>query len=455
MRKEKGLNLWYGRVAKPNLPGGETIITNHHTIQTLAAIIENLPIGTNLALLQFMWMLVSGRLLASRGALFPALKATGLAEDAVRRAWAAFRGGVWCIELLLRVWQDHVEGMPEWQYHEYEGYQPVGVDITAFFRPSLKRCPSKHYHPLAERAIPAVIMGIVGQVGSLNGQRLALPREFLRVEPDDSSEAGLRVHLIEQAVRRLNANEAGIFDAGFKLKEVHAANLKRYVIRLPKNFTARRNEVMPYNNIGRRPTYGEWVRPLSRQYDGHQIAATPADREMSWLEDGRKIRAEIWEDLILPGVFPDPNNPTFWVVAIYDPLYSDPWLLATDLPIKPVSVKGLYQDRWPVEQIPLAAKHMAGAHRQFVSAQESIHRLPELALLAGSLQSFLAATFPATPTGFWDRNPRQTSGRLRRALANAVFPSSYPLPARIRKKNSVTDHLPKGILAHRRSPSPF
>lgn len=455
MRKEKGLNLWYGRVAKPNLPGGETIITNHHTIQTLASIIENLPIGTNLALLQFMWMLVSGRLLASRGALFPALKATGLAEDAVRRAWAAFRGGVWCIELLLRVWQDHVEGMPEWQYHEYEGYQPVGVDITAFFRPSLKRCPSKHYHPLAERAIPAVIMGIVGQVGSLNGQRLALPREFLRVEPDDSSEAGLRVHLIEQAVRRLNANEAGIFDAGFKLKEVHAANLKRYVIRLPKNFTARRNEVMPYNNIGRRPTYGEWVRPLSRQYDGHQIAATPADREMSWLEDGRKIRAEIWEDLILPGVFPDPNNPTFWVVAIYDPLYSDPWLLATDLPIKPVSVKGLYQDRWPVEQIPLAAKHMAGAHRQFVSAQESIHRLPELALLAGSLQSFLAATFPATPTGFWDRNPRQTPGRLRRALANAVFPSSYPLPARIRKKNSVTDHLPKGILAHRRSPSPF
>ena len=455
MRKEKGLNLWYGRVAKPNQPGGETIIANHHTIQTLAAIIENLPIGTNLALLQFMWMLVSGRLLASRGALFPALKATGLADDAVRRAWAAFRSGVWCIEFLLRVWQDYVEGLPGWQYHKYESYQPVGVDITAFFRPSLKGCPSKHYHPLAEKAIPAVIMGIIGQIGSLNGQRLALPREFLRVDPNDSSEAGLRVHLIEQVVRRLNANEAGIFDAGFKLKEVHAANLKRYVIRLPKNFTARRNEVMPYKNIGRRPTYGEWVRPLSRQYDSHQIAATPADQEMSWLEDGRTIRAEIWENLILPGVVPNPKSPVFWVVAIYDPLYSEPWLLATDLPIKPISVKGLYQDRWPVEQIPLAAKHMVGAHRQFVSAQESIHRLPELALLAGSLQSFLAATLPATPTGFWDRTPRRTPGRLRRTLANAVFPSSFPLPVRIRKKNSVTDHLPKGIFGHRRSANPF
>jgi len=400
-------------------------------------------------------MLVSGRLLASRGALFPALKATGLADEVVRRAWAAFRGGVWRITYLLRVWREHVEGLPGWYYHEYEGYQPVGVDITAFFRPRLKRCPSKHYHPLAEKAIPAVIMGIIGQVGSLNGQRLALPQEFIRIKPKDGSEAGLRLRLIEQVVRKLNANEVGIFDAGFKLKELHTANLKRYVIRLPKNFTARRNKVMSFKNIGRRPTYGEWVRPLSRQYDGNQIASTPADQEMSWQEDRRTIRAEIWEDLILPNMVPDPKNPIFWVVAIYDPLYSEPWLLATDLLIKPISVKGLYQDRWPVEQIPLAAKHMVGAHRQFVSAQESIHRLPELALLAGSLQSFLAATFPATPTGFWDRTPRRTPGRLRRKLANAVFPSSYPLPARIRKKNSVTDHLPKGVLAHRRSANPF
>ena len=395
-------------------------------------------------------MLVSGRLLSSRGALFPALEATGLAGDAVRRSWAAFRGGVWCIAVLLRVWQSHVAGLPGWRYHEYEGYRPVGVDITAFFRPRLRRCPSKHYHPLAQKAIPAVTMGVVGQVGSLNGQRLAIPQEFLRVEPQDGSEARLQARLVEQVVRKLNRDEAGIFDAGFKLKELQVADLKRYVIRLPRNFTARRNQVAAYKNIGRRPTYGEWVRPLPRRYNGNEIAATPADREERWEEDGRIIRANIWENLIVPGAIPDPRNPTFWVVAIYDPLYSEPWLLATDLPIKPVSVKGLYQDRWPVEQIPLAAKHMVGAHRQFVFAQESIHRLPELALLAGSIQSFLAATMPAAPTGFWDRHPRRTPGRLRRALAEAVFPSACPLPTRIRKKSSVTDHLPKGIFGHRR-----
>ena len=59
---------------------------------------------------------------------------------------------------------------------------------------------------------------------------------------------------------------------------------------------------------------------------------------------------------------------------------------------------GVYRDRWPVEQIPLAAKQMVGAHRQFVHARESIQRLPERALLAGSLLSFLAATAPAVAT---------------------------------------------------------
>lgn len=74
---------------------------------------------------------------------------------------------------------------------------------------------------------------------------------------------------------------------------------------------------------------------------------------------------------------------------------------------------------------PLGAKQMIGAHRQFVFAEESIHRLPELTLLASSIQSYLAATFPATPTGFWDRHPIRTPGRLRRVLAGKLFPESY------------------------------
>jgi len=415
---------------------------------------ESLPIGTNLALLQFMWMLVSGHLLQSRGALFPALKATGLSDAAVRRAWAAFRGGVWQTAVLLRLWQVHIEGLPGWRYHQYDGYRAVSVDITAFYRPQLKDCPSKHYYAPAGKALPAVIMGVVGVTGRLHGQRLAVPREFLRVKLNDPSEKGLKIALLKQVRHKLADNEAAVMDAGFKLKAIQQAKIKGYVLRLSKNFTARRNVPAPQKEKGRPPTYGEWVRPLARTYNGNEIAATPPDQIVSWQEDGRDICAEIWNDLILPGIVPDKKNPTFRVVAIYDPLYTTPWLLATDLPLEPSIVNALYEDRWPVEQIPLAAKHMVGAHRQFVFAKQSIQRLPELALLAGSIQSFLAATMPVRPTGFWDRKPRRTPGRLRRMLFGRLFPSSYPLPERIRKKSSATDHLPKGILGHKRSKQP-
>lgn len=400
-----------------------------------------------------MWMLVSGHLLQSRGALFPALKATGLSNAGVRRAWAAFRGGVWQIAALLRLWQAHVEGLEGFAYHQHAGYRAVNVDITAFYRPQLQACPSKHYYAPAGKALPAVILGLAGVTGSLQGQRLAVPREILRVVPKDPSEASLQTALLKQVSRKLAVDEVAVLDAGFKLKALQQAGLTSYVLRLAKNFTARRNQPAPRKPKGRPPVYGQWVRPLACTYDGHQIAATKPDCVVTWQEQGRDIRAEIWTDLVLPGVVPEPHNETFQVVAIHDPLYSDPWLLATDLPLDAATVKALYSDRWPVEQIPLAAKHMVGAHRQFVFAAESIQRLPELALLAGSIQSFLAATLPVRPTGFWDRQPRRTPGRLRRALFGRLFPSSYPLPERIRKKGSLTEHLPKGVAAHRRKPA--
>jgi len=325
-------------------------------------------------------MLISGQLLASRGALFPGLKASGLSDEAARRAWAAFRGGVWRIAVLLRLWQAQIEGLPGWYYHRHGGYRAVPVDITAFYRPQLKGLESKHYYAPAGKALPAVVIGVVGVTGSLNGQRLAAPRDFLRVTTDDPGEKGLKTVLLEQVSRKLASDEAAIMDAGFKLRQVQQAGIQGYVLRLAKNFTARRNHPAPRKRKGRPPTYGEWVRPLARTYDGHEIAATPPDQVVSWQEDGCEIRAEIWKDLILPGILPDPKNPTFQVVAIHDLRYRQPWLLATDLRIEPAALKALYQDRWPVEQLPLAAKHTIGAHRQFVFAEESCHRLPELAL---------------------------------------------------------------------------
>jgi hypothetical protein len=418
-------------------------------MNVLVALTKDLPVGTNLALLHFFWMLVSGALLPQRGAIFPALQAIGLSEEATRRAWAAFRQGAWQTAIILRLWQEQIEGLPGWRVHRHEGYRAITVDVTAFWRPALRKCRSKHYHPVANRALPAVIFGVIGEVGQIGGQRLACPLAFERVHPKDPSESRLWQALLRWARRHLAADDVAVMDAGVKLADVQAAGLERYLLRLATNFTARRNWPLPYGGKGRKPVYGERIRPLKRTYKDKTIAANAPDRVENWTENGVPMRAEIWEDLVLPGVIPSPQAKTFRVYAIYDPAYTTPWLLATPLKLKAATVKAIYQDRWPVEQIPLAAKQMVGAHRQFVHADESIQRLPELALLAGSILSYLAATAPLAPTGFWDRQPKRTPGRFRRMLMGKSFPQSYPLPHQLRKKASDTDLLPKVILAHR------
>ena len=84
--------------------------TTTEVMAALCAVTQSLPIGTNLALLHFLWMLVSGQLLPSRGALFPGLKAMGLSTAAIRRAWAAFRYGAWRCATLLTLWQQGTRG---------------------------------------------------------------------------------------------------------------------------------------------------------------------------------------------------------------------------------------------------------------------------------------------------------------------------------------------------------
>jgi len=428
--------------------------TIHYTIQTLATVVESLPIGTNLALYQFLWMLISGALLASRGALFPALQEIGLGAAEVRRAWAAFRYGAWAIDPMLQTWQTHIEEQGKWPAHQYAGYYVKAVDITAYWRSSVKRIKSKHYDAQADRALPAVVFGLVGRVGSVGEQRMAVLSNLIRADLTDPSEHALQTELVKQVAMGLADDEIPVFDAGFKLKALYGAGLSRFVVRLAKNFAARRN-VLPDSSGGRPPEYGVIVRPLSRSYSGHLIERTPPDHVETWQNQGLEFRAEFWYDLVLTDCKVLAENQTFTVIAIYDPRFKEPWLLACPLKLNGPDYWGIYHDRWPIEQVPLASKHMVGAHRQFVFAEESCYRLPELSLLAGSIQTYLAATLPPIPTGFWDRNPKRTPGRLRRWLARVTF-SDLVLPEqdRIRKKASVTDHLPKGIRGHRRSKQP-
>ncbi len=293
-----------------------------------------------------------------------------------------------------------------------------------------------------------MVLGIVTRVGSLNGQRVAVISDLLCADLNSPSEATLKKQLLHQVAQTLADDEIPVLDAGFKIRELQS--LPRYLVRLAVNFTGRRNVLPPYTR-GRPREYGALVRPLPRKYKGKTLPATPPDRVERWTEEGLQFRAEFWDNLVLPDVKVHPDNPTFTVVAIYDPRFRQPLLLGCPLRLEGATLRGLFRDRWSVEQIPLAGKQMLGGARQFVFAPECCQRLPELNLLAGSIVTYLAATLPAVPTGFWDRHSKPTPGRLRRLLARTTFPKSWPSPGRIRKKASVFDPLPKGILGHRRT----
>jgi hypothetical protein len=243
-----------------------------------------------------------------------------------------------------------------------------------------------------------------------------------------------------------------VVDRGFGVRLLQAERVPAFVVRARKNFVARRAAVPDYAGKGRPPERGDWVRPLARSYAGKETPATPPDAVTTWTEDGVELRGETRLGLVLPDAAP--GGPTFRALAIHDPRYAEPLLLVTPQPLSARDARDLYHDRWPVEQLPLAGKQMVGAARQFVSEPETCQRLPELALVAGSVLTYLAATQPPIPAGFWDRNPKPTPGRLRRALAGCTFPGDYPLPERIRPKLTVTAHLRTGFFGQRRKRTP-
>ena len=278
--------------------------------------------------------------------------------------------------------------------------------------------------------------------------RFALPEAILTQQTEDLREKTLKKRTIQRAKQLLKPGQAAIFDAGFSPEELLEAEVGDFVVRGATNFTARRNYLPAYKGIGAPPKYGEIVRPLARTYKDKEIATTPCDDTARWKVGQRWLKASIWNHLVPKGN--KPGGKSLRCIVIVDPKYKHPLVLVTTLALTAYAVWCLYYDHWPIEQIPLCAKQMLGAVRSFVFAKESRVRLPVIALLAGSLLSYVAASSPVVATGFWDRCARATCGRLRRVLSGLHFRDLAAPAGQIRKKESVTGHLPKGVLGHRR-----
>src|SRR5712692_9289750 len=265
----------------------------------LGVILAEVPVGTNLGLFWLLWALISGRFLLSRGAVFPALADLGLPADAVRRSGAALAYGRWVIETLVRAWYQVVQQEDRWHAQRSEGFRPVACDLVGFFRPRLSGCLGTHDQSGADTALPAIVLAVVAAVGSVGKVRLPLVRLLLRADPGDRSAAALQRRAVTQAGAALQPSEVLVVDAGFGVATLLTAGVPRFVARVARNFTARRNVLPAAKGRGRRPAYGERVRPLPRTHKGKPIAATPPDATAQWVVAGRMVHAQVWDNLVL------------------------------------------------------------------------------------------------------------------------------------------------------------
>jgi hypothetical protein len=414
----------------------------YRTTLFLSQLVARLPIGTNLALAHLLFTLLAGHLLQSRGALFPALAATGLSDSQVRAAQAALRDGKWSIAYLLKRldWLLHKEHKAI--AHHINGWQPMPIDWVGFYRPRLKGCKTKHFNSQAQRALPAIELGMVAKLKKVENRLIASLVATTR--------SGDTVELLKAAKAQQGSKYVLLADSQVKIPHLHEANIERFVVRGATNLTFRRSIPRPAKPgaRGRKPTLGEVIRPLPRSFKGKLLPGNDADRvETFW--EGKYEVVGLWFDSLVVADCPL----VFSCLVIYHPKYKKPWVLLTDVQASAETVFLLYRCRWPVESLPQTGKELLGGHRSFVHSEVCTYRLPELCLLAASVSQYLSAISPAVATGFWDRNPVSTPGRFARALRGTPMPDFKRLQGvntRVRRKCSVHEHLPKGVLGHRR-----
>ena len=445
---------------------------NYRILNLIEQMVTVVPKGTALGLSDLSSAMFSGCFIESGGAVTPAVEAflrreikdEKEREARTRRAAKAVTYGNFNLPELMNKLREIIQAEGNWKPIVAQGYRVTSVDFTAFRRPAVKKLKTKAYVSDANRAVPAVPIGMIASVGKVNEQRVALLKNAVLTDLTVNDDSSHKKKLYKQVAIGLDKDEIAVFDAGFKLVEATETNIQRCLIRLAKNCTFGKTAgriPKRTSGKGRTPTQykAEIVRPLARKHGDKTLPATEADKTCTMTdESGREIEVHMWDKLYflerqLKGVTDKRKKQRLRhmplkVMAIYDPDYDEPLLVGTPLlSLKPEAAYKIYVARWPIEGLPQTGKYIlsGGTGTHYVHHPTAMQRLPTLALIFGSLLKYVAATLPPFRTGFWDRVLKPTYGRLLRHLKKV----GIPLSGQLSKKGSVTAHLPVGYDAIR------
>ncbi len=445
---------------------------NYRILSLIEQLVAVVPKGTALGLSDVISAMFSGYFIESGGAVTPAIEAflrqevkdEKEREARTRRAAKSITYGSYNLLELINKLREIIKTEGNWKPIVAQGYRITSVDFTPFRRIAVKKLKAKAYISEANRAVPAVSIGMIGSVGEVNGQRIALLKNTTVVDLTINDEPAHKKKVYKLVAKGLDKDEIAVLDAGFRLVEAAEADIERCLIRLAKNCTFGRTAgKIPERTAdkGRPPTQykAEIVRPLARKHGGKTIPATEADKTCKIVdESGRELDVQIWENVYFlerhlkevadERIKKKLRHMSLKVMAIHDPDYDHPLLVGTPLlTLKPEAAREIYIARWPVEGLPQTGKYIlsGGKGTHYVHHPTAMERLPVLSLIFGSLLKYVAATLPPFRTGFWDKVVKPTYGRLLRHLKKV----GIPLSRQLFKKESVTAHLPVGYDAIR------
>ena len=412
-------------------------------------------VGTDLSLFQVCASIARGCLRASRGAIIPALETHLHDQKAVSRAHGALYAGQWAPAAFIQATMETLcATFPQLKPVSVAGYTLRPIDMSAIFRPKWVQCPTKHYTSVAGRALAAVPFGLHGAVYETpEGKRVVLPSAFVLAEAKDPSHKAHRTTLLASARAHQQTQDLLVADREFLPSLLLAAGCQGFLTRGRANLTGARGDIPPYSGTGRPPTRRpELVRPLPGTWKEKVLPATPPDEVQVFTKDARTIRAEIYrqvfvresvgqalEDTLSAEALHRVRNTPLNIIVLYDPAYKTPALYVTDvLSLQAADIYAIYPCRWPIELIPQTGKTLLGGGTEFVHSSTSSARLPFLVMVMAVVLNVSAACIPPLPTGYWDRKPTVTPGRLAKHLMKVGLPP----PSHLSKKNSPTSHLP-------------
>ena len=155
--------------------------TVYQTALLICQLCHTLPIGTNLGIVYLLWTIITGKLLNSRGSLFPALKEAGFTDKQARQSEASLREGKFNIDRLVYEHNKIIKSHDKSKQISINGHTPLLLDWVGFYRPDLKGCTSKHFQSAAGKALPAIELGMVARPYQVEYESLSKGMETKKI----------------------------------------------------------------------------------------------------------------------------------------------------------------------------------------------------------------------------------------------------------------------------------